>query len=89
MNLSRRGILGPTGPVSLLFLFELRWRKFDMVIMECTVDLDMDFVNKMLGTMYIIDREVIGPEDMGFPANRAWTFVVCLFRASPGLSTSG
>ena len=80
-NKSRKGVLGKSGVVLLTFLHELRWRVFDLVIVECVPQLDMNFVRKHIGSVYDIDAVVWGPEQAGWPCARPRLFLVMTAKA--------
>ena len=75
-NKSRKGVLGKSGVVLLNFLYELRWRRYDVVLIECVPQLDMAFLRKHVAEMYDIDTLVWGPERAGWTCARPRLFVV-------------
>ena len=80
-NKTRKGVLGKSGVVLLAFLFELRWRLYDLVIVECVPQLDMGFIRRVVGEHYWIDAIKWGPENAGWACARPRLFVVMTAKA--------
>ena len=79
-NKTRQGVCGPSGKVLLTFLCELRWQIYDVVILECVPQLDLEFIRRYVSDQYEIDHIVWGPEDAGWLATRPRIFVVLTAR---------
>ena len=76
-NRVRRGLLGPSGRVLLVFIMEVRQSRYDLVLTECTTGQDLSPFEEFLSPMYHWFSWCWGPEDGGWMTHRPRRF--CLF----------
>ena len=76
-NRHRRGVLGPSGRVLLVFLMEVKANLYDIVLTECVIEQDLAPVDELLSPMYDWCTWCWGPEDAGWWTVRPRRF--CIF----------
>eukprot|EP00974_Lingulodinium_polyedra_P018283 1767853-Lingulodinium_polyedra.AAC.1 len=76
MNKNRQGVLGPSGRILLLFIFEIRRVRYDLVITECTPLQDLAPFETLLGKFYTIESFLWGPEQLGWWVARKRRFTI-------------
>lgn len=84
MNHCRRGHLGPSGEVLLVFLYEVRHMKYDIVLMECVEHQDLDPVINLLSEFYSWSSFTFGPEQIGWWRSRPRRSSVFVLRPEYG-----
>jgi hypothetical protein len=84
MNSKRPGLSGPSGRVLLVWMFERRRRREDLVITECTQDFPPEIFEQFLGMYYEITSFLLGPEQLGWWVNRKRRFCILCLRPEFG-----
>lgn len=77
MNKTRMGHYGPSGRTELVELFEIRHVRYDVVLIECTPDQDIELLKELLEHIYHIETMVWGSENVAVAARRKrrWTLL--------------
>ena len=82
MNKARFHCMGKSGLPLLVFLFERRRLREDFILIECTVDQQLDLMMELLGEMYDLSTFTWGPEDQGLWTSRPRRFTLLTLKPS-------
>ena len=77
------GIYGPSGRPLLLWIFERRFEREDVVLIEKVDGFDDAAVVRLLGPFYDIFRFRISPEDLGWWVSRKRIYILLVLKSSP------
>jgi hypothetical protein len=65
----------------LIWAFERRYAKEDIIVVENTVDFDMALLERVLGELYEMFTFAAGPEDLGWWSSRQRRFIVMVLKS--------
>lgn len=77
----RKFQFGTSGRPMLIWAFERRHSKEDIILVENTQDFDMALLERVLGELYEMFTFVAGPEDLGWWSSRHRRFIVMVLKS--------
>lgn len=76
----RRGIVGEGVLPFMTLMHEVKQKKYDITIIECTPAFSQANVAQLLGPQFCVQSATFSPTDLGHPASRSRKYTVALYR---------